>query len=80
MCIRDRVRTAMGSVKAAKLLWACDSFLNNMEPEIYNKTLVTYSYQDVYKRQSLDDEGLFARLLRGGSVRGHRRLTGGADG
>jgi hypothetical protein len=25
-----RVRTAMGSVKAAKLLWACDSFLNNM--------------------------------------------------
>ncbi len=29
---------------------------------------------------SLDDEGLFARLLRGGSVRGHRRLTGGADG
>lgn len=40
-----RVRTAMGSVKAAKLLWACDSFLNNMEPEIYNKTLVTYSYQ-----------------------------------
>ena len=29
---------------------------------------------------SLDDEGLFARLLRGGSVRGHHRLTGGADG
>ncbi len=29
---------------------------------------------------SLDDEGLFAGLLRGGSVRGHRRLTGGADG
>lgn len=40
-----RVRTAMGSVKAAKLLWACDSFLNNLEPEIYKKTLVTYSYQ-----------------------------------
>lgn len=40
-----RVRTAMGNVKAAKLLWACDSFLNNMEPEIYNKTLVTYSYR-----------------------------------
>ncbi|MDI5817525.1 HAD hydrolase family protein, partial [Salmonella enterica subsp. enterica serovar Cerro] len=37
-----RVRTAMGSVKAAKLLWACDSFLNNLEPEIYKKTLVTY--------------------------------------
>ena len=29
---------------------------------------------------SLDDEGLFAGLLRGGSVSGHRRLTGGADG
>lgn len=40
-----RVRTAMGSVRAAKLLWACDSFLNNLEPEIHNKTLVTYSYQ-----------------------------------
>jgi gamma-glutamylputrescine oxidase len=40
-----RVRTAMGSVRAAKLLWACDSFLNKLEPEIYNKTLVTYSYQ-----------------------------------
>lgn len=42
-----RVRTAMGSVKAAKLLWACDSFLNNLEPEIYKKTLVTYSYQSL---------------------------------
>ncbi|EAA7243561.1 FAD-binding oxidoreductase [Salmonella enterica] len=40
-----QVRTAMGNVKAAKLLWACDSFLNNLEPEIYKKTLVTYSYQ-----------------------------------
>lgn len=40
-----RVRTAMGSVRAAKLLWACDSFLNKLEPEIYDKTLVTYSYQ-----------------------------------
>lgn len=40
-----RVRTAMGSVRAAKLLWACDSFLNNLEPEIYNKTTVTYSWQ-----------------------------------
>jgi Glycine/D-amino acid oxidases (deaminating) len=40
-----RVRTAMGCVRAAKLLWACDSFLNNLEPEIHNKTLVTYSYQ-----------------------------------
>ncbi|MFO6285287.1 hypothetical protein ACLBVW_37645, partial [Pseudomonas aeruginosa] len=43
-----RVRSAMGSVKAAKLLWACDSFLNNMEPEIYNKTLVTFSHHSSY--------------------------------
>ncbi|KJM56864.1 FAD-dependent oxidoreductase [Pluralibacter gergoviae] len=40
-----RVRTAMGSVRAAKMLWACDSFLNGLEPEIYRRTLVTYSYQ-----------------------------------
>ncbi|QCR38309.1 FAD-binding oxidoreductase [Nissabacter sp. SGAir0207] len=40
-----RVRTATGSVRAAKLLWACDSFLNKLEPEIHAKTLVTYSYQ-----------------------------------
>lgn len=39
------VRTAMGSVSAEKLLWACDSFLDNMEPEIHNKTLITYSFQ-----------------------------------
>lgn len=42
---RVTVRTAMGSVRAQKLLWACDSFLNNLEPEIHRKTLVTYSYQ-----------------------------------
>ncbi|WP_058910477.1 NAD(P)/FAD-dependent oxidoreductase [Entomohabitans teleogrylli] len=42
---RVAVRTAMGTVKADKLLWACDSFLDNMEPEIHNKTLVTYSWQ-----------------------------------
>jgi len=42
---RISVRTATGTVRAAKLLWACDSFLNNLEPEIYRKTLVTYSYQ-----------------------------------
>ena len=59
-----QVRTAMGSVKAAKLLWACDSFLNNMEPEIYNKTLVTYSYQ--VSTEPLSDE-LIERIspLRG---------------
>lgn len=40
-----QVRTAMGGVKITKLLWACDSFLNSMEPGIHSKTLVTYSYQ-----------------------------------
>lgn len=34
----------MGSVRAIKLLWACDSSLSNMEPETYNKTLMIYSY------------------------------------
>ena len=30
---RIRVRTAKGSVTANKLLWACDGFLNRLEPE-----------------------------------------------
>ncbi|PLR34638.1 FAD-dependent oxidoreductase [Chimaeribacter californicus] len=42
---RVTVRTAMGTVRAAKLLWACDSFLNKLEPEIHARTLVTYSFQ-----------------------------------
>ncbi len=39
------VRTAMGTVKAQKMLWACDSFLNGLEPTIYPKTINTYAYQ-----------------------------------
>ncbi|MBW3102247.1 NAD(P)/FAD-dependent oxidoreductase [Providencia stuartii] len=39
------VRTAMGSVRAQKMLWACDSFLNGLEPTIYPKTINTYAYQ-----------------------------------
>jgi gamma-glutamylputrescine oxidase len=42
---RVTVRTAGGTVRAAKLLWACDSFLANMEPYIYKKTINTYAYQ-----------------------------------
>lgn len=42
---RVRVRTATGTISAQKLLWACDSFLNHLEPELDRKTLVTYSYQ-----------------------------------
>lgn len=42
---RITVRTPGGTVKAAKMLWACDSFLANMEPYIYRKTIDTYAYQ-----------------------------------
>lgn len=39
------VRTAMGSVKAKKMLWACNAFLNGMEPELDRKTINTYAFQ-----------------------------------
>lgn len=42
---RITVRTATGTVRASKLLWAADSFLRNLEPEIYGKTISTYSFQ-----------------------------------
>lgn len=42
---RVTVRTAKGSVKATKLLWACDSFLNKLEPTLHKKTLNTYAFQ-----------------------------------
>ncbi|HEX7391091.1 MAG TPA: FAD-binding oxidoreductase, partial [Acidiphilium sp.] len=42
---RVTVRTPGGTVRAAKLLWACDSFLANMEPHIYRKTINTYAFQ-----------------------------------
>jgi gamma-glutamylputrescine oxidase len=42
---RVSVRTAGGTVRASKLLWACDSFLANMEPQIYRKTIDTHAYQ-----------------------------------
>ncbi len=42
---RVTVRTNAGSVRAQKMLWACDSFLANLEPEIYPKTIVTYAFQ-----------------------------------
>ncbi|AEG48134.1 FAD dependent oxidoreductase [Sphingobium chlorophenolicum L-1] len=42
---RVLVRTATGSVRASKLLWACDSFLQKLEPEIYDRTINTYSFQ-----------------------------------
>ncbi|WP_199228814.1 FAD-binding oxidoreductase [Azospirillum sp. TSH100] len=42
---RITVRTNAGSVRAAKLLWACDSFLNGLEPTIAPKTINTYAFQ-----------------------------------
>ncbi len=39
------VRTGRGSVKATKLLWACDSFLNKLEPELHSRTINTYAFQ-----------------------------------
>jgi len=42
---RVTVRTAAGSVRAQKLLWACNGFLNNLEPEIYGRTINTYAFQ-----------------------------------
>lgn len=42
---RITVRTGKGSVKAGKLLWACDSFLNKLEPELHKTTINTYAFQ-----------------------------------
>lgn len=39
------VRTGAGTVRASKLLWACDGFLNRMEPSISSKTINTYAFQ-----------------------------------
>lgn len=47
---RVTVRTAMGSVRAGKMLWACNGFLNGMEPEIYRKTINTYAFQLMTER------------------------------
>ncbi|WP_027910491.1 FAD-binding oxidoreductase [Pseudomonas sp. URMO17WK12:I4] len=51
---RVTVRTAKGSVKASKLLWACDSFLNKLEPELHKSTINTYAFQMV--TEPLSDE------------------------
>lgn len=42
---RVTVRTAKGSVRASKLLWACDSFLNRLEPELHKTTINTFAFQ-----------------------------------
>jgi len=47
------VRTAKGSVRAKKLLWAVDSFNNHMVPEIHPRTINVYAYNSV--TQPLDE-------------------------
>lgn len=42
---RITVRTDAGMVRAAKLLWACDGFLNRLEPAIASRTINTYAFQ-----------------------------------
>ncbi len=44
---RVRVRTAMGSVTAEKLVWAVDSFNNRVEPELHGSTINVYAYNSV---------------------------------
>lgn len=39
------VRTAKGSITANRMVWACDSFLNKLEPTLHRKTINTFSYQ-----------------------------------
>lgn len=40
-----RVRTAKGSITASKLVWACDSFMNKLEPRLHQTTINTYAFQ-----------------------------------
>lgn len=42
---RVTVRTGTGSVKASKMLWACDSWLQGMEPHLHKKTINTQAFQ-----------------------------------
>ncbi|MFL0806418.1 MAG: FAD-binding oxidoreductase [Oceanobacter sp.] len=42
---RVTVRTGTGSVKASKMLWACDSWLDGMEPHLHKKTINTQAFQ-----------------------------------
>ncbi|MDP2572730.1 FAD-binding oxidoreductase [Vibrio penaeicida] len=40
-----KVRTAKGTVTAKKLLWACNGFLQGMEPHLHQHTINTYAFQ-----------------------------------
>jgi gamma-glutamylputrescine oxidase len=61
---RITVRTNAGKVTASKLLWACDSFLNKLEPSIYGKTINTFAFQ--LCTEPLSDE----TILRISPIRG----------
>ncbi len=52
---RVTVRTATGSVRASKMLWACNGFLDEeLEPTIYRKTINTYAFQLMTEELSED--------------------------
>ncbi|KDB06389.1 FAD dependent oxidoreductase [Burkholderia sp. lig30] len=51
---RIRVRTAKGSVTARKLVWACDGFNNNIEPELHRSTINVYAFNSM--TEPLSDE------------------------
>ncbi|WP_395065803.1 NAD(P)/FAD-dependent oxidoreductase [Paraburkholderia silvatlantica] len=48
------VRTAKGSVKAKKIVWACDGFNNNIEPELHKSTINVYAFNSM--TEPLSDE------------------------
>ncbi|KLN96997.1 NAD(P)/FAD-dependent oxidoreductase [Moellerella wisconsensis] len=51
---RVTVHTAMGSVRATKMLWACNAFLDGLEPALYSKTINTYAFQMMTEELSDD--------------------------
>ncbi len=58
------VRTSQGSVRARKILFACNAFLDGLEPAIDRKTINTYAFQ--MATEPLSDE----LILRISPIRG----------
>ncbi|RDU96243.1 NAD(P)/FAD-dependent oxidoreductase [Trinickia dinghuensis] len=48
------VRTAKGSVRARKLVWAVDGFNNRIEPELHKSTINVYAFNSVTEPLSED--------------------------
>ncbi|MFL9883595.1 FAD-binding oxidoreductase [Paraburkholderia agricolaris] len=48
------VRTAKGSVRARKIVWACDGFINGLEPELHRSTINVYAFNSM--TEPLSDE------------------------